>query len=112
MSITCFIEYEINPFKHAEFEQYAKNWGEIIPRCGGNLIGYFLPHEGDNKRGYGLITFNNLAEYESYRERLKQDKGAVDNFQCAQKAQFILHEKRYFLKGVPETQKFYSGALK
>ncbi|KZN55811.1 NIPSNAP family protein [Pseudoalteromonas luteoviolacea] len=109
MSITCFIEYEINPFKHTEFEQYAKNWGKIIPQCGGNLIGYFLPHEGDNKRAYGLITFDSLADYERYRQRLKSDKDAVENFQFAQQTQIILHEKRYFLKGVPDTLKFDSG---
>ena len=103
MSITCFIEYEINPFKHAEFELYAKNWGKIIPQCGGRLMGYFIPHEGDNKRAFGLITFASLADYESYRARLKSDNDAIENFRYAQQAQFILHEKRYFLKGVPES---------
>ncbi len=30
--ITCFIKYEIDPFKRSEFEDYARNWGEAIPR--------------------------------------------------------------------------------
>jgi hypothetical protein len=28
------------------FKKYAENWGRIIPRLGGHLVGYFLPHEG------------------------------------------------------------------
>jgi NIPSNAP len=48
MTITCVIRYEINPFQKDEFRKYAENWGRIIPRCGGHLVGYFLPHEGTN----------------------------------------------------------------
>jgi hypothetical protein len=48
MGITCFIRYQIDPFQRAAFETYAENWGRIIPRCGGHLVGYFLPHEGTN----------------------------------------------------------------
>jgi hypothetical protein len=46
--ITCFIRYEIDPFQREAFREYAENWGRIIPRCGGRLLGYFLPHEGTN----------------------------------------------------------------
>jgi hypothetical protein len=42
--ITCFIRYEIDPFKVGAFEDYARVWGEAIPRCGADLIGYFAPH--------------------------------------------------------------------
>ena len=45
--IACVIRYEIDPAQRAAFEQYAANWTTIIPRCGGRLIGYFLPHEGN-----------------------------------------------------------------
>ena len=103
MSITCFIEYKIDPYKMAEFELYAKNWGEIIPACGGDLLGYFMPHEGSNYVAYGLISFNSLADYESYRTRLKIDKDGKENFDFAQQEKFILEEKRSFLKVVPET---------
>jgi hypothetical protein len=105
MTITCFIEYKINAYKLAEFEQYAKNWGEIIPRCGGDLLGYFLPHEGSNDTAYGLISFDSLKDYEKYRARLKTDEAGKDNFIFAQKEQFITGEKRSFLKVVENTYK-------
>ena len=43
MPITCFIRYQIDPFQRKAFRRYAEAWGRIIPRCGGNLLGYFLP---------------------------------------------------------------------
>lgn len=103
--IRCFIQYKINPFKMNEFEQYAKNWGNIIPQCGGDLLGYFLPHEGTNDIAYGLISFNSLADYESYRARLKNDKQGFANFSLAQEQQFIIEENGSFLKIVPQTYK-------
>ncbi|GLX77350.1 NIPSNAP family protein [Thalassotalea insulae] len=103
MKITCFIEYQIDPFKVEEFQQYAKNWGEIIPRCGGELVGYFLPYEGTNDTAYGLISFNTLADYEAYRARLTADSYGKQNFNFAQSAKFIRSEKRTFLQVVPST---------
>ena len=41
--ITCFIRYDIDPFQREAFKTYAEHWGRIIPRCGGHLLGYFLP---------------------------------------------------------------------
>jgi len=73
MPITCFIRYEIDPFQRAAFAAYAEAWGRIIPRCGGQLIGYFLPSEGTNHEAWGLISFQDLAAYERYRARLKSD---------------------------------------
>lgn len=101
MTITCFIEYQIDPNKLDQFAQYADNWGRIIPECGGELVGYFLPHEGSNNRAFGLISFSSLAEYEQYRTRLKSDPQGRENFLFAQKEAFILEEKRSFLKAVP-----------
>ena len=43
--LTCVIRYHIDPTKRAQFEQYARTWGQAIPRCGADLIGYFAPHE-------------------------------------------------------------------
>ena len=110
--ITCFIQYKINPFKIKEFEQYAKNWGEIIPRCGGDLLGYFLPHESTNDNAYGLISFNSLADYENYRARLKNDDKGFANFSMAQAQQFIIEENRSFLKIIPQTYKQAAGVVK
>lgn len=101
--ITCFIRYEIKATALAEFERYAQNWGEIIPRCGGHLIGYFLPHEGCNTEAYGLIRFLNLAAYEQYRHILQHDEKAKENFAFAQAHGFILKEERHFLKEADKT---------
>lgn len=103
MTITCFIRYEIDPFQRAAFNTYAENWGRIIPRCGGDLIGYFLPHEGTNNVGWGLIAFDSLASYEAYRARLKTDPEGRANFEMAQAGKFILREERTFTELVGST---------
>ena len=103
MGITCFIRYQIDPFQRAAFKAYAENWGRIIPRCGGHLVGYFLPHEGTIDIAWGVISFKTLADYETYRARLKQDKEGKDNFDWAQTKRFILREERTFLEAVDAT---------
>ncbi len=103
MTITCFIRYQIDPFQREAFQTYAERWGEIIPRCGGHLLGYFLPHEGSNDVAWGLISFDSLAAYEAYRKRLKTDPQGRENFAFAQAKRFILREERSFLEGVPGT---------
>ena len=100
MTITCFIRYEIDPFQREAFKEYAENWGRIIPRCGGNLIGYFLPLEGSNYEAWGLIAFDSLAAYEAYRARLKTDEEGRANFALAQQKRFILREERTFTEVV------------
>jgi hypothetical protein len=100
MTVTVFIEYQIDPFQRAAFEAYAQNWLRIIPRCGGDLIGYFLPHEGTNDVAWGLISFASLAAYEAYRTRLKADPEGRANFTFAQERRFILREARTFLQRV------------
>lgn len=101
--ITCFIRYQIDPFQRAAFRQYAENWGRIIPRCGGHLLGYFLPHEGSNDIAWGLIAFESLAAYEAYRARLKQDAEGMSNFAMAQELRFILREERSFCETLDST---------
>ncbi|MEY9600666.1 hypothetical protein ABIF74_005358 [Bradyrhizobium japonicum] len=80
MSVTVFIRYQLDPFKRAQFEEYSKRWLTIIPKCGGDLIGYFMPHEGTNNIAFALITFESLAAYEAYRARLRQDADGMANF--------------------------------
>jgi hypothetical protein len=101
--ITCIIRYQIDPFQREEFQTYAENWGRIIPRCGGNLIGYFLPHEGTNDIAWGLIAFASLAAYETYRARLRSDSEALANFALAQSKRIILREERNFVQVVEGT---------
>jgi NIPSNAP len=103
MTITCFIRYEIDPFQHDAFKQYADNWAGIIPRCGGNLLGYFLPYEGTNNIAWGLISFDSLAAYEAYRVRLKTDAEGAANFLRARQQRLILREERTFLQAVSST---------
>jgi hypothetical protein len=103
MTITCIIRYQIDPAQREGFATYAANWGRIIPRCGGRLIGYFLPYEGTNDVAWGLIAFDSLASYERYRARLKADPEARENFAMAQAKRLILREERTFVEVVEGT---------
>jgi hypothetical protein len=100
MVITCFIRYEIDPAQRGAFREYAENWLRIIPRCGGRLIGYFLPHEGTNHEAWGLISFDSLGAYETYRARLREDPEGCANFATAEAKRFILREQRTFLEAL------------
>src|SRR5262245_35646805 len=101
--ICCLIRYQIDPYQRDAFREYAEEWGRIIPRCGGNLLGYVLPHEGPNDVAWGLIAFDGLAAYETYRARLLADREAQANFATAREKRFILREERTFLKAVDGT---------
>jgi len=105
MPITVFIRYQLDPFKTAAFEEYARRWLTIIPKCGGDLIGYWMPHEGSNNIAYGLISFADLAAYEAYRARLKAGPEGIANFGFAQEQRFILAEERSFLRPVIPPEK-------
>lgn len=96
--LTCFIRYQIDPAKRDQFIQYAKKWGEAIPRCGADLIGYFAPHEGSSTLAYGVYRIASLAAYEAYRERLAADPVGKANYEFALREKFLLREDRTFLK--------------
>ena len=96
--ITCFIRYEIEPTQKADFETYARNWGQAIPRCGADLIGYFAPHEGSSTLAYGIYNIASLGDYEAYRARLAADTLGRENYEFAQDERFLLREDRTFLK--------------
>lgn len=104
MAITCFIRYQIDPFQLEAFRDYAAAWGRIIPRCGGDLIGYFLPHEGTNDVAWALVGFDNMGAYERYRTKLKSDAEGRANFEKAQHQRFILREERSWLEDVAGTR--------
>jgi hypothetical protein len=110
MTIACMIRYQIDPFQRDAFQRYAENWARIIPRCGGHLIGYFLPHEGTNDVAWGLIAFDSLAAYEAYRTRLRADGEARENFAMAQSKRLILREERNFVETVEGTLGIPSAA--
>jgi len=100
MIVTCCIRYVLDPYKREAFEAYARAWSAIIPACGGDLVGYFLPHEGTDNIALALISFPSLAAYEQYRARLRADEKARANFAFAQSERFILSEERGFLRKV------------
>ena len=100
MKVTVFIRYQLDSYKRDDFENYARRWLEIIPRCGGEDVGYWMPHEGTNNIAYGLISFDSLAAYEKYRSRLKADHDGAANFRLAEEQRFILAEERTFLRRV------------
>lgn len=96
--ITCFIRYELDPFNIAAFDDYARNWGQAIPDCGADLIGYFAPHEGSSTVAYGVYSVESLAAYEAYRARLRDHPLGRENYAMAQRQQFIRREDRLFLR--------------
>jgi hypothetical protein len=98
MTVTVFIRYRLDPFQRDAFEEYARHWLTIIPKCGGDVVGYWMPHEGTDNIAYGLISFDSLAAYEAYRTRLKADPGGAANFRLAREQRFILSEERTFLR--------------
>ena len=100
--LTCIIRYHIDPTKHDAFRQYARNWGQAIPRCGADLIGYFAPHEGSSTRAYGIYNIESLAAYEAFRARLAADPLGRENYEFAQAEKFLLHEDRTFLTCVSQ----------
>ena len=100
MTITVFIRYRLDPYKRDSFEAYAHRWLDIIPKCGGNVVGYWMPHEGTDNIAYGLISFASLADYEAYRARLRADPAGAVNFATAQQERFIVSEECTFLRQV------------
>jgi len=103
MKIVCVIRYQIDPYQREGFKQYAENWGRIIPRCGGHLVGYFLPYEGTNDVAWGLIAFESLAAYEAYKARLRSDGESRENFAMAANKRLIIREERNFVELVDGT---------
>lgn len=96
--LTCIIRYHIDPTKKPQFEEYSRNWGQAIPRCGADLIGYFAPHEGSSTLAYGIYNIANLAAYEDYRARLAVDPLGRENYEFAMREKFLLREDRTWLK--------------
>ncbi|RED12295.1 NIPSNAP family protein [Pontivivens insulae] len=94
--LTCIIRYEIEPYQRADFDQYARIWGQAIPECGANLIGYFSPREGTTTTAYGIYSIRDLASYEAYRARLADHPLGRQNYDFAQQRRFIRREDRAF----------------
>src|SRR5216110_1686344 len=111
IKITCIIRYEIDPYQRDAFKEYAANWGRVVPRCGGHLVGYFLPYEGTNDVAWGLIAFDSLAAYETYRKQLLVHPQAVENLALARTKHLIVREERNFVEIVDGTFEVRPSAL-
>ena len=109
MRVVCIIRYEIDPFQRDKFAQYATTWGTVIPKCGGDLLGYFLPWQGTNYVAYALVAFESLAAYEAFQTRIRADEEGKANFEFARQGRFILKEERHFLEAVPATLRDRAG---
>ncbi|WP_119165544.1 NIPSNAP family protein [Algihabitans albus] len=96
--LTCVIRYHIDPNKRKLFAEYARNWGQAIPRCGAELIGYYAPYEGSSTLAYGIYSIASLADYDAYRARLAEDPLGRENYAFARRERFLLREDRTFLK--------------
>jgi len=94
--IALCIRYTVDMHKLGDFEKYARTWPEPIRRCGGELVGYYLPTKiaGPTNFALALINFPNLAAYEKYREALMRDSDAKANVEFAERSGCIWVEDR------------------
>lgn len=72
--ISCFVEYEIDRTREAQFEQFCRLWLDLTPRFGGIHHGYFLPGDGPSDRALALFSFDSMAAYEQYRIQAATDE--------------------------------------
>ena len=100
--LTLCIRYTLDIHKLADFEAYARTWPEPIRRCGGDLVGYYLPTKiaGPTNFALALINFPSLAAYENYRDALMRDPDAVANVDRVDRSGCILLEDRTIMQQV------------
>ncbi len=96
--ITCFIRYEIDPFKGDTFEEYTRNWGQAIPQCGADLVGYYAPHEGSATTADAVYGVESLATYEASRARLREHPLGRAKYEFSKRERFTRKEERIFLR--------------
>lgn len=101
--IACVIRYQIDPFKRDEFKRHAERLIPIVPRCGGHLVGFFLPWEGTNDVAWALVLVESLAAYETCRARLRADPAAREDAEIMRRERIILREERNFVSLVDRT---------
>lgn len=98
--VTCYLRYEIDPYKEVEFEHYARLWIPLVERFGGTHHGYFLPHEGANDIALALFSFDSLTAYEAYRARANHDPDCQAAFAYAERTRCIRRYERSFMTPV------------
>ena len=98
MTVTVFIRYQLDPFTRDAFETYAKRWLDIIPRNGGDLVGYWMPHEGTNNIAFALISFRASRPMRPTGRALRADDAGARTSSSPKTQKFILAEERTFLR--------------
>ena len=98
--ITCFVQYELDPNKLAEFETYARLWIPLVEEFGGTHHGYFLPHESKNDLAVTLFSFPSLAAYETYRVSSVDHPGCQAAYEHARTTNCIRRYDRQFLRPI------------
>ena len=100
--LTLSIRYRIDHHKLRDFDAYARALADPIRRCGGTLIGYFLPTRfaGRTDEALALIAFQDLAAYERYRDAFSKDPGAVECLERVERSECIVNEERAILQQV------------
>ena len=96
--ITCFLKYQIDPNKLKEFEQYGKEWIDLVNKMGGIHHGYLLPHEGPNNIAYASFSFPSLVDYEIYRKQIDRNEHCQKVLDEAKKSGCIISYERSFMK--------------
>ncbi len=96
--ITCYVQYELNPTKISEFEEYARIWIPLVEKFGGIHHGYYLPHESPNDLAVCLFSFPSLADYEIYRTESLEDVDCQRAYEFADKTDCIRRYDRHFLR--------------
>ena len=98
--ITCYVNYEVDSDKLAEFEAYAKVWIPLVERFGGQHHGYFLPSEGPSDLAVAAFSFKSMADYEQYRTDSLDDPECQQAYEFAKRTKCIRRYDRYFLRPV------------
>lgn len=96
--ITCHVKYYLDPYKIADFEEYALIWLSLVPKMGGIHHGYFLPGEGANNIAVCLFSFPSLAAYEEYRQSVKLEPEYKQADEIANRSRCILSYERSFMR--------------
>jgi hypothetical protein len=71
--ITCFIRYEIDPFKERGICRVRPQLGAGDPAQRRRPHRLFRPARGFGTTAYGVYNIESLASYEAYRARLAAD---------------------------------------
>jgi NIPSNAP protein len=98
--LTLSIRYRIDHHRLRAFEAYARALADPIRRCGGDLVGYFLPTRfaGRTDEALALVGFADLAAYERYREALSKDPAARECLERVERSGCIVREERAILQ--------------